>query len=123
MEKNKDIVLAKELFSCWDERRIGTINIDTLSENLISFGLSMSRDQVVKLIQAISSQGKEYKKVEEITMKEFVKIFERDPFGDKVVDKIKEEWEADRKAKLDKIVSKIIRKRSVSGSRVSDSDV
>lgn len=98
MEKNKDIVLAKELFSCWDERRIGTINIDTLSENLISFGLSMSRDQVVKLIQAISSQGKEYKKVEEITMKEFVKIFERDPFGDKVVDKIKEEWEADRKA-------------------------
>ena len=58
----------------------------------------MSRDQVVKLIQAISNQGKEYKKVEEITMKEFVKIFERDPFGDKVVDKIKEEWEADRKA-------------------------
>jgi hypothetical protein len=44
MEKNKDIVLAKELFSCWDEKRIGTINIDTLAENLISFGLSMSRD-------------------------------------------------------------------------------
>ena len=123
MEKNKDIVLAKELFSCWDERRIGTINIDTLSENLISFGLSMSRDQVVKLIQAISNQGKEYKKVQEITMKEFVKIFERDPFGDKVVDKIKEEWEADRKAKFDKIVSKIIRKRSISGSKVSESDV
>lgn len=56
-------------------------------------------------------------------MKEFVKIFERDPFGDKVVDKIKEEWETDRKAKLDKIISKIIRKRSVSGSKVSDSDV
>jgi len=36
--------MAKELFSCWDEKRIGSIKIDNLAENLISFGLSMSRD-------------------------------------------------------------------------------
>ena len=30
-------------------------------------------------------------------MKEFVKIFERDQFGDKVVSKIKEEWQEERK--------------------------
>ena len=42
MEKNKDLVMAKELFNCWDESRLGHIEIRTLSDNLISFGLSMS---------------------------------------------------------------------------------
>ena len=34
----------------------------------------------------------ERKDVRSITMKDFIKIFERDPFGEKVVEIIKEEW-------------------------------
>ncbi len=50
MEKNQDLVVAKELFACWDQKRFGHISIDTLAENLISFGLALSKDQTVKLI-------------------------------------------------------------------------
>jgi Ca2+-binding EF-hand superfamily protein len=88
MEKNKDLVLAKELFKCWDERRLGHIDIIVLSDNLISFGLSMSKDDVMKLLQTLQSgEGS----ADQITMREFIKIFERDTFGDKATKLIKAE--------------------------------
>ena len=43
MEKNQDMVLGKELFACWDPERRGRIELGDLAENLISFGLSMSK--------------------------------------------------------------------------------
>ena len=43
MEKNQELGLGKELFACWDPERRGRIEIGDLAENLISFGLSMSR--------------------------------------------------------------------------------
>ena len=38
------MVLGKELFACWDPDRRGRIEMGDLAENLISFGLSMSRE-------------------------------------------------------------------------------
>ena len=50
MEKEKDYIIAKELFACWDKDRRGFLDVDLMAENLISFGLSLSKDQVIKLI-------------------------------------------------------------------------
>jgi hypothetical protein len=35
--------LARELFNAWDTSRLGRINLGVLAENLISFGLAMSK--------------------------------------------------------------------------------
>jgi Ca2+-binding EF-hand superfamily protein len=107
MEKNQDMVLGKELFACWDPERRGRIGVQDLAENLISFGLSMSLEQVVDLIKALlfkkGAQGAQ--QVEEITMKEFIKIFERDPFGEKATEIIKGECDRKKEAAAEKIVA------------------
>jgi hypothetical protein len=54
VEANQDIVLAKELFACWDKSRLGHVNVDVLAENLISFGLALDKEQVIKLLQTLS---------------------------------------------------------------------
>ena len=72
--------------------------MEELAEQLISFGLSVSKQQVVKLLQAIMvRRGKVNNNIVEITLREFLKIFERDPFGDKVVGSIKDDWLEGRK--------------------------
>ena len=97
MEKEKDFIIAKELFACWDQERRGFLDIDVLAENLISFGLSLSKDQVIKLIRAIKGKADD----DEITLKGFLKIFEKDSFGDKATNLIKREclmkWACSRK--------------------------
>ena len=57
MEKNQDIILAQELFTAWDIHRRGYIEMNVMAENLISFGLAMSKNEVIKLmIQLIEGQ-------------------------------------------------------------------
>lgn len=87
-------MIGKELFACWDVDRRGRIEVKALAENLISFGLSMSIEQVTELVSALTntkSRTGNAQKAEEITMKEFIKIFERDSFGDKATSIIKQE--------------------------------
>ena len=92
LEKMSDIVLAKELFACWDDKRLGHIKAETLAENLISVGLAMSYQQVLKLIQALTFQkGQTQGSSESISLKEFVKIFEHDLFGERATQLIKKE--------------------------------
>lgn len=85
LEKDKDLIIGKELFKCWDQKKRGRISVREFSENLISFGLSMSKNQVMDMLKVLL-----YKKanrddsdngdggIEEIEMKEFIRIFERD---------------------------------------------
>lgn len=54
-------------------------------------------------------------------MKDFIKIFERDPFGDKVVDVIKEEWKESKHQEFQKEVRKFYSKRSK--GTLTESDV
>ena len=92
IDKNKDLVMVKALFACWDPDRLGHITVEVLTENLIGFGLSVSQDQVDKLLAALNLHPDEPKKrVEDITLNNFVKIFDRDAFGDKATEIIKNE--------------------------------
>ena len=98
--------------------------MEELAEQLISFGLSISKSQVQKLLQAITvKKGKVNPNLHEITLREFLKIFERDPFGDKVVNCIKDDWLADRKAKTERALAINLRSKSLGRSRMSDSDL
>ena len=122
MEKNNDLVIAKELFACWDTKRLGHITVEELAEQLISFGLSASKQQVVKLLQAITvRKGVVSTNIQEVTLKAFLKIFERDIFGDKVVSSIKEDWLEGRRKAVEKLIAKSIRTKSKGG--LSDSDL
>ena len=81
--------MIKGLFACWDPNRLGHIAIEVLTENLIGFGLAGSKDQVDKLLAALNLNPDEpNKKVEEITLKNFLKIFEKDAFSDKATEEI-----------------------------------
>lgn len=93
IDKNKYLVIGKELFACWDTSRRGRIEVNSLAENLISFGLSMSLDSVIELVSALTKTKSRTasNKVEEITMKQFIKIFEKDAFGDNATSIIKSE--------------------------------
>jgi len=62
IEKNQNVVLAKELFACWDQSRLGHISVNDLAENLISMGLALSKDQVLKLINQAGFKQKHNKK-------------------------------------------------------------
>ena len=53
MEKNQELVQAKELFNAWDTLRMGSIRLETFVENLISFGLAMNKQQVIRLVQIL----------------------------------------------------------------------
>ena len=81
MDKDKDLVIGKELFKCWDHKKRGRISVREFSENLISFGLSMSKDQVMDTLKVLlydKDSANAQEEIEEIEMKEFIKIFERD---------------------------------------------
>ena len=58
MEKNQDVVIAKELFACWDKSRLGHVSAQVMAENLISFGLAMTTEQVMKLVRMLKSSKK-----------------------------------------------------------------
>lgn len=123
MEKYNYLVVATELFSCWDTRRLGHITIEELAEQLISFGLSVSKEQVVKLLQAITvRKGVIKTDLEEITLKEFLKIFERDIFGDKVVKAIKGDWLENRRQAEERILALTLRSKT-KGIKRSDSEI
>jgi hypothetical protein len=97
IDRNQDIDLAKELFKAWDAKRRGFISFDLLSSNLISMGLAMSQQQVLRLINLLhSNDDRPALKVEDpnllnqrIELKFFIRIFERDSFGDKAIKAIK----------------------------------
>lgn len=53
IEKNQDVVLAKNLFQVWDTKRDGFIKQDTLVSNLIALGLAGSKGQVMRLVSLL----------------------------------------------------------------------
>ena len=90
--------MALELYQCWDKKRFGHITIEELAFELISLGLATNLDQVTKLMQSVLL----VKKVKQVSINQFIRIFQSDPLGDKVVAQIKKEWLEQHKEKLEK---------------------
>lgn len=67
--------------------------MNVMAENLISFGLAMSKNEVIKLmIQLIEGQrghSSSQQTISVIYLKQFIKVFEKDSFGEKAITAIK----------------------------------
>mmetsp|Transcript_39015 Transcript_39015/g.59380 ORF Transcript_39015/g.59380 Transcript_39015/m.59380 type:complete len:96 (-) Transcript_39015:1270-1557(-) len=76
----------------------------------------MSLDAVVKLMQTINQS----RRADTVSMKDFIKIFERDTYGDKATEVIKKECVTKKQAEMKKVMATIIRNRNHSKSGDSD---
>ena len=115
VEKQKHALqMAREVFNCWDTARMGHISLNALAQNLISLGLATSKDEVLKLFTIIKNSSaktptsepelvltdKNWQE-EEITLKQFIRIFEKDRFSEKAMDLIKSNCFTRRVKKLE----------------------
>lgn len=64
----------------WDTNRMGRISIQEIAKELISCGLALNKDQVMKMIEAVQPSNC---KSEFISIQAFIKIFERESFTDR----------------------------------------
>lgn len=122
--------MVKELFACWDRKRLGHITMEVLSDNLISFGLSTSQEQVSELISAL--HRRKFDSCDDdchtagqtsISLNNFIKIFERDTFGDKATKLIKEHCIEKKQKIRNAIVAQMMKRRVMqgqAGSRMND---
>ena len=78
LSEMSNIDLARDIFKAWDVDNKGYLSIDELNVQLMSLGLCTNRQFVERLLAALSKQGK---KLELLTMKQFLKVFQYDKFG------------------------------------------
>ena len=67
IEKNQDVVLAKNLFQVWDTKHDGFILQETLVGNLIALGLAGSKGQVMRLVSLLK---KDFDKPEKAVLRQ-----------------------------------------------------
>ncbi|CAI2382258.1 unnamed protein product [Moneuplotes crassus] len=73
------IEFAKKLFFSWDDDGSGVLEIDEISEPLITLGLAPDKKFVVQLIKSLDSKFESIVDEElSITLKDFLKIFRND---------------------------------------------
>lgn len=83
----------------------------------------MSQDQVLKLLSALSFDRDTNSKSLDITLNNFIKIFERDTFGDKATNLIEKAAISKKEEIKAEIVAEILRRRSKNNSKVGDSEL
>lgn len=97
LEKQKDIAFAKEIFNAWDVSKKRYLTFQEITNHLIGLGLADNRQFVQRLLVSIKQKRqKEQVKDEEIellTLKQFMKVFEFDKFGERACQTIRSEIE------------------------------
>eukprot|EP00347_Sterkiella_histriomuscorum_P008784 403343767 len=88
--KEKHVEFAKELFCLWDDDNSGVLDLHEIALPLISLGLSTNTQFVAKLLQSLLENpnrlknGSQQHNDIQITLKDFVKIFNVDKVGEKM---------------------------------------
>ena len=83
-QRENDVQFAKELFHIWDENGNGSLDIGELALPMIGMGIINSRENIMKLIKALSI-GDAPEKVQ-VTIVDFVQIFKTNPFVDRTIE-------------------------------------
>lgn len=78
LSRMNNIDMARNIFKAWDIESKGYLTVDELTVQLMSLGLCTSRQFVYRLLAALSKPGK---KLELLTLKQFLKVFKYDKFG------------------------------------------
>jgi Ca2+-binding EF-hand superfamily protein len=84
-----NIDLARDIFNAWDVENKGYLTVEELTVQLMSLGLCTSRQFVERVLAALSKKGK---KLELLTLKQFLKVFKYDKFGQSANQFIKKEF-------------------------------
>lgn len=72
-----EIERARMIFTAWDSEDKGYLTVQELTDQFLSLGLSTDVKFVQRFLESLS-----HKKLEILTLKKFLKVFEYDKFGD-----------------------------------------
>jgi hypothetical protein len=94
----KNIEFAKNLFLSWDDDGSGVLEAAEIIRPLISLGLSCDSKFAIKILQALDPGWTPDKDKDDlkITLKDFIKIFNSDKLGDRIVSLINKEIEENK---------------------------
>ena len=98
IDKMKDMEFAKQIFKAWDTSQKGYLTVKEFSEQLCGLGLTTDINFVQRLLQTL--RGEALKRdsnpnaVEVLTLKDFLKVFDFDPFAKRAMEVVKDEFRA-----------------------------
>ena len=89
IEGLKDIELARDIFKAWDHQDKGYLTKEELTEWLLGLGLAQNAQFVDRFLETLVKNGK---KMEILTLKKFLKVFEYDKFGQQARELLNKEF-------------------------------
>ena len=90
VESMREADIAQEIFRVWDKKLRRYIFFEEFSEHLISLGLAPDSNTVRKIMIALKGENASF--TDQITLKEFSRLFELSRFGNKACEKLTEEF-------------------------------
>mmetsp|Transcript_25779 Transcript_25779/g.32083 ORF Transcript_25779/g.32083 Transcript_25779/m.32083 type:complete len:110 (+) Transcript_25779:60-389(+) len=98
LNKMQDMDFAKQIFKAWDNNSKGYLTAKEFSEQLCGLGLSTDINFVQRLLQTL--RGEALKRdsnpsdIEVLTLKDFLKVFNYEPFAKRACEVIGKEFKA-----------------------------
>ena len=96
LDKLKDMDYAKLIFKAWDTNKKGYLTAKEVSEQLVGLGLSTTINFVQRLLLTLKNEvirkDAYTPEIEVLTLKDFLKVFNYDNFGQRACDGIKKEF-------------------------------
>ena len=98
IEKGNDMGFAKEIFKAWDTNKQGYLTAKEVSEQLVGLGLSIDINFTQRLLHTLKMDmvRRDFNPpdIEVLTLKDFLKVFNYDNFGQRACQVIKTEFKA-----------------------------
>ncbi len=82
--------IAAEIFRVWDKKLRRYIFVEEFAEHLISLGLAPDDNSVRKIMIALKGEKANFPN--QLSLKEFSRLFELSRFGNKACEKLTEEF-------------------------------
>ena len=106
IEKINDMDFAKQIFKAWDTSKKGYLTAKEVSEQLVGLGLSTSISFVQRVLMTLRQdqvrRDLNPPDIEVLTLKDFLKVFNYDNFGQRACQVIKKEFKVQLNAQLQK---------------------
>lgn len=93
LDKLKDMEFARQIFKAWDADKKGYLTAKEVSEQLVGLGLSIDINFAQRLLQTLRMEVSRInhapQEIEVLTLKDFLKVFNYDNFGQRACQVIK----------------------------------
>ena len=96
LDKIKDMEYATEIFKAWDTDKKGYLTAKEVAEQLVGLGLATDIALAQRLLQTLKMDAirrdSYAQQIEVLTLKDFLKVFTYDNFGQRACDTIRAEF-------------------------------